>query len=214
MIEIIPALLARDEEEFKRKLEKLRPLGLALHIDVMDGELVKEHTWAPPERMRELLEGIPFDAHLMVANPEHAVPVWLAAGARQVIFHAEATTRDSLICRATSEQCQNLAIALNPDTPVSRVTDELQNYGRMMVMGVEPGRSGQAFQEIALEKIRMMKSLKPSLHVTVDGGVRPENVRALADAGADAVVAGSAITDQDDPQRALAEFRKALDGAA
>ena len=210
MTEIIPAILARDEEEFRRKLEKLKPLGLALHIDIMDGEFVPEKSWAPADAVPEMLDGIPFDAHLMVANPEHAAPMWIAAGARTVIFHAEATPREALICRATAERCSDLSLAVNPDTPVSRLTESLHALSQATVMGVTPGRSGQEFQDIALEKIRALKAIKPSLRIIVDGGVKPENARAVADAGADAIVVGSAITDQDDAAAALARFTAAL----
>lgn len=210
MIEILPAILAANEIEFLAKLARVRALGLTLHIDVMDGIFVPTKTWAPPERMRELLEGITFEAHLMVSNPEHAVPVWLAAGASRVAFHTESTARDAMICRATADECKNVAIAVNPETSTSRVMPMIGTFERFMIMGVAPGRSGQPFREISLEKIREIKAMKSSLHVTVDGGVKPENVRMIADAGADAVVIGSALTDAEDAALALAQFRTAL----
>lgn len=210
MVEIHPAILAKDEAEFVRKVDRVRAFGIPLHIDVMDGVFVQQKTWAPAERMRELLDGIPFEAHLMVANPEHLVPIWLACGASRVHFHAEATSRDSLICRATAEQCADVGIALNPETPVSRVTAELKAYNRLMVMGVKPGMSGQPFQDIALEKMRMLRNLKPSIVITVDGGVKPENARALAEAGADVLVVGSALTDAEYPVVAYEQFKNAL----
>lgn len=217
MTEIHPAILAQDEEDFLRKVERVRGFGMPLHIDVMDGQFVPQKTWAPADRMRQLLAGIPFEAHLMVSNPEHLVPIWLACGASKVFFHAEATTRDSLICRATAEQCVDVGIVLNPDTPVSRVTGELNAYNRMMVMGVTPGKSGQPFQDIALEKIKMLRKLKPSVVITIDGGVKPENARMLAEAGADILVVGSALTEAHDPLAAYDRLMAALaglDGAA
>lgn len=213
MIEILPAILARDEAEFRAKLEKVRSLGLALHIDVMDGVFVHQKTWAPPARMRELLGDIPFEAHLMVADPEHAVPTWFAGGARHVIYHVESLHHGSMICLKVAERCPDLAHALNPDTPVAQITDELKSIDRVMAMGVTPGRSGQPFQESVINKVRELKRLKPALFVSVDGGVKPENARALADAGVDALIAGSALTDQADPAAALARFRAALAGS-
>lgn len=209
---IMPAILAKDEQEFLRKVDRVRALGLPLHVDVMDGIFVDNSTFAPADRMRELLDGLEFEAHLMVSNPEHAAPIWLACGASRVIFHVEATTKESLICRATAEECVNLSLALNPDTPVSRLTPFLDTFKRAMVMGVPPGRSGQPFDDIAVEKVRMLKSLRPSLTVAVDGGVKPENAKLLADAGADVLIAGSALTDADDPADALLRFKDALNG--
>jgi len=213
MIEIIPAILAHDEADFRTKLEKLRPLGLALHIDVMDGVFTTQRSWAPSEAVAELLDGMVYDAHLMVANPEQAVPRWIASGARNVIFHVESTNNEAQICRAAAGHGANLSLALNPDTPVSRVTSVLPEFACITVMGVTPGKSGQAFQEIALEKICTLRALKPSLRIIVDGGARPENIRAMAEAGANAVVAGSAITDQDDVAAALQKFKLALEAA-
>lgn len=207
---IMPAILARDEDEFRRKVARVAPLGLPLHIDVMDGVFVKESTFSPAERACDLVNGIPFEAHLMVSNPEHAAPVWLACGASRVIFHAEATGKESLIFRATAEDGVKLSLALNPETPLSLITPFLDSYRSVMVMGVPPGRGGQPLNDIAIEKIRALKALRPSLIVAVDGGVKPENARLLADAGADILIVGSALTDADDPAAALLKFKEAL----
>lgn len=212
MASIVPAILARDEEEFVRKVDRVRALGLPLHIDVMDGIFVEHKTFAPADRMRELLDGLEFEAHLMVSNPEHAAPIWLACGASRVIFHVEATTKESLICRATAEECTNLSLAINPDTPISSLSPFLDTFRRAMVMGVPPGRSGQPFDEIAIEKIKALKRLRPAILVTVDGGVKPENAKQLADAGADMLIVGSALTDAEDPADALMRLKNALNG--
>ncbi len=211
MAKILPAILAHTEEEFVEKVNRVRALGLPLHIDVMDGSFVEDTTWAPPERMRELLDGIEYEAHLMVSNPEHAVPVWIAAGANRIIFHVESTTRETMICRATSPHCDQLIIALNPDTPVSRITAVLGDFAGVLVMGVVPGKNGQAFHDIALEKVRAIKNIRSDMIVEVDGGVKPNNAAALAEAGADLLVAGSALTEAADSTIALLEFKKALD---
>ena len=203
MIEIHPAILAHSENEFMAKVERVRALGAPLHIDVMDGIFVQNTTWALPERMQELLAGIIFEAHLMVTNPESAIPSWLAAGARRIIFHAEATTDDASLCRNDAR----LSVALNPETPISHLSNECAH---VCIMGVTPGWSGQPFQEIALEKIREIKKMYPAAHITVDGGARSENIRAIVDAGADVVVVGSAITDAPDPAAAYQSFKEML----
>ncbi|MEY4723696.1 MAG: ribulose-phosphate 3-epimerase [Candidatus Parcubacteria bacterium] len=207
---ILPAILAKDEAEFVAKVARVRSLGLPLHIDVMDGTFTPQTCFAPADRMKELLAGLEFDAHLMVSNPEHAVPVWLAAGARRVLFHTEATSRDALICRGVGEDAARLGITFNPDSPISRVTKDLDCFGTVMVMGVTPGKSGQPFEDIATEKVRVLRDLRGDLIIMVDGGVRPSNVRSLVEAGADVLVAGSALTDAADPAAALLEFKKAL----
>lgn len=210
MATILPAILAHSEEEFIEKVNRVRVLGLPLHIDVMDGVFVEDTTWAPPDRMRELLEGIEYEAHLMVSNPEHAVPVWIAAGANRVIFHAESTPREEMICRATSPHCDRLLLAINPDTPVSDLTSIIGDFAGVLVMGVVPGKNGQPFQDIAIEKVRAIRELSPKSVIGVDGGVKPENAPLLAEAGADLLVVGSALTEAQDCRQALLAFKQAL----
>jgi ribulose-phosphate 3-epimerase len=214
MTQVIPTILAKDEQEFLAKLARVRGFAPMVHIDVMDGIFVPQKTWAPPEQMHHLLGGLPFEAHLMVSEPEHAVPVWLAAGASRVIFHAEASERESLIWRATDDRCSRLSLAINPETPISRLTADLECFRHVTVMAVTPGKSGQRFQEIAIEKVRALKELRPGLEIAVDGGVKPGNCAAIAAAGADFLMAGSAITDASDPEAAYREFLAVLEKAA
>ncbi len=210
MIEIHPAILAHSEQEFIKKLAGVRTLDAPLHIDVMDGVFVNNTTWAPPERMKELLMGAAFEAHLMVSNPEKVIPAWFAAGARRVIFHAEAGTHDTRICRAPAEQCTKLSVAINPDTQLIDIAEEIETIPHVCMMGVTPGWGGRTFEGTVLEKITTMKTLHPSIVITVDGGVKPENARMLIDAGAEILVVGSAITDTDDPAAAYQSFKEAL----
>lgn len=209
-MQIIPAILAKDEEEFRAKVAHVRALGLPLQIDVCDGEFVLNKSWAPPEMMSKLLVDLSFEAHLMVSNPEHLVPVWIAAGASKVFYHAETTKVDGYILRSIEPDGKRLGIAINPDTPISRIIPVLGDIREVLVMGVAPGKSGQEFQEIALEKIRAIRQAKPSAIISVDGGVKPENAKAVLDAGADIIIAGSALTDQEDPFAALKKFEDAL----
>ena len=209
-MQIIPAILADTEQEFRDKVAHVRALGLLVQIDVCDGEFVKRKTWAQPEMMRTIMGELPFEAHLMVSNPEHLVPVWLAAGATRVYYHAEATNVDGYMARSIVPDGAKLGIAINPDTPISRIVPALDLIHNVMIMGVTPGWSGQGFQEIALEKIRAVRQAKASVFISVDGGIKPENARAALDAGADAIVAGSALTGQEDAEEALRAFERSL----
>jgi ribulose-phosphate 3-epimerase len=187
-------------------------LGGTLHLDVMDGVFVNNTTWAPPERMHEILAGIPYEAHLMVANPEHAVPVWVAAGAKRVIYHRESTQHDRFIIDSIADGPNNrhLSIAINPTTSVASISKYLNDLESVLVMAVTPGWSGQALDADVIDKVRELKRINPSLRVGVDGGVKVENVRSLKEAGADFVVATSALTDASDPQAALAALKAQL----
>jgi ribulose-phosphate 3-epimerase len=204
MIQFVPAILAKTEEEFREKIERVRPLGLRVQIDVMDGQFVNNTTWADVGKIAEILGDIPFEAHLMVANPEHQIMIWLAAGAERVFFHAEATNREAMIMRAAGILANRIGLAINPETPLSRLTPVIDTLPAVLVMGVTPGFDGQTLQPIAFEKIQAIKRLRPSIHVSVDGGINPQNVWALVEAGADALVVGSALTNAADPTLALA----------
>ncbi|MEA3248941.1 MAG: hypothetical protein U9Q03_01115 [Patescibacteria group bacterium] len=208
-MEIYPAILAKDEAEFRRKVEHVRPLGLTVHVDVMDGRFVEAKTWASVDSVMSIMEDLPFHAHMMVADPEHSVPVWAVSGAERVYFHIESTHREDLIIRSVAD-CSELGITLNPDTPTLKIVPWLDRFVSVMVMGVKPGRSGQEFQSITLDKIREIKKLRPNMHVIVDGGVNPSNIVAIARSGADAVVTGSAVTDQEDPIAAVEAFEREL----
>lgn len=208
-MDIYPAILAHSEVEFRRKVEHVRALGLTLHVDVMDGSYVQEQTWAEPSDMEEIMDELPFAAHLMVSNPEHAVPVWSVSGATTVYFHAESTHREELIIRAIGKTAR-LGLAVNPETSLSMLGNLLPKVSALLIMGVPPGRSGQDLHEDALVKIKEAKRHAPHLYVIVDGGVKAHNIAKIAEAGADGVVIGSALTDQPDPLAALAELHQAL----
>lgn len=210
MIEIAAAILAPTEPDFDAKLGRVAALDIPVQIDVIDGAFVPNVSWAPAGEMRSRLRGIVFDAHLMVADPEHSVPLWIAAGARRVFFHAEATSVERLIIRSMPEYASRLGVALNPDTPVSRITSILKTVPNVLVMSVNPGWSGQRFNPIAIDKVRAIKDMNPSIHVTVDGGVTPEIAKQLKEAGADEIIIGKALTDAADPAQALREFREAV----
>ncbi len=210
-MEIYPSILAYSKAEFVAKLEHVRPLGLKVHVDVMDGVFVANKTWADPSEVQELADEIPFNVHLMVSSPEHLVPVWAVSGADCVYFHFEATYRHKLIIRAIKEQ-RKVGITINPGTPVSDIGHLLNVVASVLVMSVVPGRSGQEFIESSLDKIRAIKKMRPNLHVTVDGGIKSGNIAAIALAGADAVVVGSALTDSDSPEKSLADLHYSLKG--
>lgn len=209
-MEILPSILAFSKIEFASKVERIRLLGLRAHVDVMDGIFVASKTWADPSEVQNMMDDMRFNVHLMVSEPEHAVPIWTVSGADTVYFHFEATYRHKLIMRAV-KQDEKMGIVLNPATPVSKIGHLLDIVSSVLVMSVVPGRSGQKFDESTLAKIREIKRLRPKMHVCVDGGIKPHNIAKVAAAGADAVIAGSALTDSENPAAALAEFERHLE---
>jgi ribulose-phosphate 3-epimerase len=211
-MEILPAILARNEEEFLRKLGNVRGLGLPIQVDVADGVFVNGTTWSPIDRVTQMLNDTPFEAHLMVSNPEHAALVWLTTEARRVWFHIEATRSESLILKVVTD-INRIGVAINPDTPISRLAGILDKIGWVLVMGVPPGSGGQEFLQIAVEKVVAIKQINPTVKVAVDGGINPRNIGLLVKAGTDAVAVGTALTDAINPELALAELKEAINMA-
>lgn len=204
---VVPAILAHNEEEFTQKLSKVKNLGAMLHIDVMDGVFVPNTTWAPRERVKELLGDTPFEAHLMVADPEKAAGEWLTAGAQRIIVHAESIPSATALCCAKNMHDQ-FVLALNPETPIATITPWCADLKTVMLMGVKPGWSGQEFQTHVIQKIRELREKAPHMEISVDGGVTLKNTALIKQSGADTLVAASAILNTEDPEQAFKDLQK------
>ena len=200
--DIIPAILTHSEEEFRRKIENIRPLGVMVQIDVMDGTFVDNTSWADPLLVPTILGDLPFEVHLMVSHPERHIAKWLQAGAERIWFHIEATTDPDAVITAAGGDIEKIGVAINPGTPCSVLNSTIRALQRVLVMGVQPGWGGQAFKPEALEHIGMITKNCPGTHIVVDGGVNETNITGIRAAGAHEVVVGSALTDAEDPQAA------------
>ncbi|TAK05268.1 ribulose-phosphate 3-epimerase [Patescibacteria group bacterium] len=210
--ELIPSLLVPDEAAFRARIALLGDVAQAVHIDVMDGVFVANTTWADPAAIRNMHLPFVIEAHLMVTHPERLVDDWIMAGARRVFVHVEAPGNPLAAVEAMRAVGREGGLAINPETPVSRIADLLAELDAVLVMGVKPGWSGQAFQSVALSKVAELKRLRPELRVGVDGGVTPPIAADLAALGCDAVVAAHALYDAPDFKKAVEDFEKALAG--
>jgi ribulose-phosphate 3-epimerase len=203
---VIPAILAHSEKEFRKKVGRVRPLGAMVQVDVMDGEFVDNTTWADPKLVPEILGDLPFEVHLMVMHPERHIAPWLQAGAQRIWFHIESTTDHAGVMATAGGEVRKLGVAIDPETPVSTLNSTFLHLKQGLVMGVNPGWSGQAFRPETLEHLKTMRERCPDAVLCVDGGVSLKNVAMLREAGADEVVAGSALTDAADPRKAYEQF--------
>lgn len=199
MVKIIPAILAKSKEEFERKLEIIRPFAQEMQIDVMDGEFVSNTTWGNPKKVKEM-NLPPYEVHLMVIDPEEAALVWARAGAKRIFFHFEATDDARAIIQKIKSLGTEAGIAINPETPVSSIANLFDILNAVLVMGVNPGFSGQEFQPVAIKKVAEIRKLNKNVAIEVDGGVSEANAVELSEAGADELVTASAIFSADDPK--------------
>lgn len=186
-----------------------------LHIDVMDGHFVPNLTMGPDmvRAVRRTCPGAFLDVHLMVTDPLLHAGAFVTAGADHLTFHVEAVDPGRI--KATADRIRELGVtvglAINPPTPVERVMPHLEGFELILVMSVNPGKSGQAFIADVLEKTRVIsEELTPTQRLEMDGGIKPSNVESCLDAGCDVVVAASAVYGE--PPEKRAEVVRALRG--
>jgi ribulose-phosphate 3-epimerase len=214
-IDIAPSILSADFARLGEEIEAVERGGAAiLHVDVMDGHFVPNITIGLP--VVKSIAGatkLPIDAHLMISEPGRYAEQFVAAGAKMVSVHIEADAhvhRTLASIRAAGAQA---GVVLNPATPVGSVEEALTFADYVLVMSVNPGFGGQSFIPTSIEKVRRLKAMitgqKLTTRIEIDGGIDVGNIAAVVDAGAEIIVAGSAIFGTADPESAVRELREA-----
>ena len=201
MVEIAPSMLGADFGEMRKAAELVAPESGYLHMDVMDGHFVPNLTMGSD--LVKSLKGIgPLDVHLMITDPCDFIDDFVSAGAEIISIHVEANNPKEAL-ELIRKHNVKAGIALNPSTPEEAI-DSIVDYADMiLVMSVEPGYCGQSFHEGTIERVRNYKKKYPSKIIEVDGGVSTENSQQLIEAGADILVAGSAVFNSDNPLKII-----------
>lgn len=177
-----------------------------VHLDIADGIFVSNMTILGPEETEELDPSLKIEVHLMVSKPENHIVRWLETPADKFIFHIEATTQVQKVIDAAKEADKQIGIALNPQTPIAKIEPLIDQIDFVHFMTVEPGFYGGKFVDSVLDKIKEFHFLYPDKPVEVDGGVTPETVPKLAEAGASILVVGSYLWESKDIGEALARL--------
>lgn len=194
-----PSILAADFSILGEQIRAVDEAGAQyIHIDVMDGVFVPSISFGMPviETIRKVTKRI-FDVHLMIVEPERFVKEFAACGADSITFHLEATEdADEVIDQIHALGCR-AGMAIKPKTPIEAVRKYLEKLDMLLVMTVEPGFGGQKYIPESTERIRQVRHMAQELHtkldVEVDGGITADNVHVVLEAGANVVVAGSAV---------------------
>ncbi len=212
MIQIAPSMLAADFLHLEKDVETVNRYADIFHIDVMDGVFVPNISFGFPvmEAIARKAEK-PLDVHLMIVEPEKYVERFAKAGASMISFHLNATTDPSAVLRLIRSCGVKAGLVINPDIPVESLFPYLAEADFILLMSVFAGFGGQKFIEETYERVRILKAEIDrqglDLMLEVDGGVSAANAKALAEAGFDILVAGSAVFKADDPAAVIAAMR-------
>ncbi len=206
-IKIAPSILAADFADLKGELKKIDNADL-VHIDVMDGHFVPNITFGPLlVKAIKKETTIPLDVHLMIEEPERFIQDFISAGADLVSVHIEAVKQNILeIIGQIKSLGAKAGIALNPSTSLSTIESLLPEADFVLLMSVQPGFAGQKFKQEVIPKIRQLRK-KWKGDVEVDGGINRENFKDVILAGANILVAASAIFSQTEPQMIIKEMK-------
>ena len=196
---IAPSILSADFSRLGEEIAAVEAAGADwIHVDVMDGRFVPNITIGPVvvASIRKATR-LPFDVHLMIESPERFIDGFAGAGADTITVHVEAAAHLHRTVAMIREKGLRAGVSLNPATPLALVEPILPDIDLLLVMTVNPGFGGQKFISGMIPKIaaakRMIQRVAPEVLLEVDGGVHLKNIRSIADAGADVLVAGSAI---------------------
>jgi ribulose-phosphate 3-epimerase len=207
MVELVPSILSADFSKLGTEIQAAeRGGGSVIHVDIMDGHFVPNLTMGPPvvKSLRKITK-LPLDCHLMIENPDDFIEEFAAAGASWITVHYETCPHLHRTLQHIAHHGMEASVAINPATRVDLLVEILPMVHHLLVMTVNPGFGGQKFIPFSLEKIRQAAALRAELglnfRIEVDGGVAPDTIASVVKAGADLLVAGSAVFDSGQPER-------------
>lgn len=209
-----PSILSADFTKLGEQIEAVDRAGAQyVHIDVMDGLFVPSISYGMPviRSIRKATDKV-FDVHLMICEPERYIEEFAACGADLITFHLEATEKADEILEEIHGRGLKAGIAIKPGTPVETVIPYLERADMVLVMTVEPGFGGQSYIDYCTDKVRAMRKLAEQsgreIDIQVDGGIHLGNVETVLEAGANVIVAGSAVFKNDIEENVKAFMQK------
>ncbi len=215
MVEIAPSILSADFRRLGEEVAAVERGGAScIHVDVMDGHFVPNLTVGPfiVEWVRKATK-LPIDAHLMIENPDNFIGAFAKAGANMISVHPETTYHLHRTINYIRQVGCQAGVVLNPATPMAMIEEVLAGVDYVLLMSVNPGFGGQEFIPSSLDKLRRLREeirfRGGHARIEIDGGIGPDNVADVVAAGAEILVAGSAIFRSDDPAEAVQEMLNA-----
>lgn len=214
-IEIAPSILSADFARLGEEIAAVEKAGAGvLHVDVMDGHFVPNITVGlPVVKALAPITHLPIDAHLMISQPGLYAEQFVKAGARMVSVHVEADAHLHRTIMSIKSAGAQAGAVINPATPVDALQEILDFVDYVLIMSVNPGFGGQTFISTALDKVRRLRQMIDQrglpVRIEIDGGIDLDNIQRIVEAGAEIIVAGSAIFGTNDPGKAVQDLREA-----
>lgn len=209
-----PSILSADFSRLAEHIGQVEDRVRILHLDIMDGHFVENMTFGPVvvSKIRAHSD-LFFDAHLMITDPVKFAPEFVKAGADGITFHLEVVKDGGAMIRQLRDLGVSVGVSIKPKTPVAVLEPIIAEVDMVLLMTVEPGFGAQAFIPESLERCREIRQmLRADQRLEVDGGINCNTAGAIAAAGADTLVAGSAIFGQADPAAAVDEIMRSISG--
>lgn len=215
MVKIAPSILSADFSMLADEIRKVEQAGAdMIHIDVMDGHFVPNLTFGPPvvAAIRKVTK-LPFDVHLMVTNPQDLIDSFINAGADIITIHAETAPHLHRLLQTIKDKGVKTGVSLNPSTPLCCVKEVLSNTDMVLLMSVNPGFGGQKFIPETVDKIKRLKQIIDQhnyrVDIEIDGGINQTTAAEVIAAGANILVAGSAVYGAPDIAEVIRTIRRA-----
>ncbi|WP_456382429.1 ribulose-phosphate 3-epimerase [Persephonella sp.] len=212
---IAPSILSADFSKLGEEIKAVEEGGAdIIHLDIMDGRYVPNITIGIPvvESLRAVTD-LPFDAHLMIVEPERYVPDFIKAGCNMISFHMDACIHSHRLVDYIKSQGVKAGVVLNPATPVNTLEEIIHFVDYVLIMSVNPGFGGQKFIPQTLEKVKKLKILmeetgRTDLLIEIDGGIKESNIAEVSAAGVNIFVAGSSVFRADSPADAVRRLKQ------
>jgi len=205
MQRIIPTIIAKDLKNFKKGVDTLVEFVNLIQWDVMDGVFVPNKTFANPGKIKQFKKDI-FELHLMIKNPSQKIEKWFQKPIKRIVFHLEAEKDPKNLIKKIKQNKKEVGIALNPETPISKIEKYLPQINLCLLMAVNPGFGGQKFKKNILLKIKKLRKIWPNGQIEVDGGINKKNAPPIIKAGANILAIGSAILKTKNPKKSFNYF--------